>query len=115
MAKIKLTNRVLNDLDEIERYSIDQFGDKVANKYLDDIETGMNLLQENSGLLQSIEGFSGKLKFYRVRNHFLICAEIKTDILVVTIKHVQMDIINNLSELEPSLSIEVDLYSQKLK
>ncbi len=115
MAKIKLTNRALDDLDEIEHYSINQFGNKVANKYLDDIETGLDLLQQNSGLLQGIEGFSGKLKFYRVRSHFLICTLVKADILVLTIKHVQRDIINKLSELEPGFVIEIDLYSQKLK
>ena len=115
MTKIKLTDRALDDLTKIESYSVEQFGKKVANKYLDDIELGLNLLQENTGLLQAIEGFSGKLKFYRIRNHFLICTEVHTTVLVLTIKHVQMDIINNLLEMEPALAIEADLYFQKLK
>ena len=115
MTIIKLTDRAFDDLDEIEIYSIKQFGKKVANKYIDDIESGLNFLQENSGLLQGVEGFSGKLKFYRIRNHFLVCTQIKTTVLVLTIKHVQMDIINKLSELEPTLAIEVDLFFKKFK
>lgn len=115
MTLIKLTNRAFDDLVEIESYSLKQFGKKVTNKYIDDIESGLNLLQENSGLLQEIKGFSGKLKFYRVRSHFFICTEVKTTVLVLTIKHVQMDIINKLSELEPTLAIEVDLFFKKFR
>ena len=115
MTIIKLTDRALDDLAEIESYSLKQFGKKVANKYIDDIESGVNLLQENSGLLQEIKSFSDKLKFYRIRNHFFICTEVKKTVLVLTIKHLQMDIINKLSELEPTLAIEVDLFFKKFK
>jgi len=114
MTIIKLSDRALDDLEEIESYSIKQFGKKVANKYLDDIESGLNLLQENSGILQEVEGFSNRLKFYRIRNHFIICTEVKTTVLVLTIKHVQMDIIKKLAELEPALVIEVELFFKKL-
>ena len=40
MIVIKISDRAFDDLDEIESYSIKQFGKKVANKYLDDIESG---------------------------------------------------------------------------
>jgi plasmid stabilization system protein ParE len=115
MSKIiKLTDRAFDDLAEIENYSIETWGKKVADKYLDDIEAGLNLLQENSGLLQELENFSGKLKFYRVKNHFLICTELDEFIIVLTIKHVHMDIISQLIKLEPSLKIEVDLLCRRL-
>jgi plasmid stabilization system protein ParE len=114
VKRIKLTDRAFEDLAEIENYSIKQFGNKVADKYLNDIESGLNMLQENSGLLQDIEGFSARLNYYRIRDHFLICSEVKAFILVVTIKHVQMDIINRLAELEPTLVMEAELLFKRL-
>lgn len=113
MKIIKLTDRAFEDLEEIEKYSIKHFGEKVADKYLDDIESGLILLSENSGLLQDIEGFSGRLKYYRIRDHFLICSELKAFVFVLTIKHVTMDIIKLLAELEPALILESELLLRK--
>ena len=64
--------------------------------------------------MREIEGFSNSLKYYRVRNHFLICIEVKNIIFVLTIKHVQMDVITKLVELEPTLLLEVELLLNKL-
>ena len=114
MKVIKLTDRALDDLDEIEQYSISQFGKQVANKYIDDIEQGLNLLQENNQLLKEVEGFSNSLKYYRIRKHFLICIEVADNIIVLTIKHVQMDVITRLNKLEPTLFLEVELLLKKL-
>ena len=111
---IKLTDRAFDDLRDIESYSTETWGKKVADKYLNSIEASLVLLQENSGLLQEIEGFSGKLKYYRVKNHFLICTEFDEFIIVLTIKHVQMDVITQLIKLEPSLMIEVELLHRRL-
>ena len=115
MKKLLLTDRALEDIAEIEEYSVTKWGKKVADKYLDDIESGLKLLQENSGLLQEFEGFSGKLKYYRVKNHFLICTEIGNKLVVLTVKHVQMDIINLLGKLESTLALEVDLLFRLLE
>ena len=111
---IKLTDRTFDDLRDIESYSLEMWGKKVADKYLDGIESSLVLLQENAGLLQEVEGFSGKLKYYRVKNHFLICTELDEFIIVLTIKHIQMDIITQLIKLEPSLMIEVELLYRRL-
>jgi len=115
MKEVLLTDRAFENISEIEEYSISTWGKKVADKYLDDMELGLKLLQENAGLLQDFEEFSGKLKYYRIKNHFLICTEIENKLVVLTVKHVQMDIINLLNQLEPTLAIEVDLLFQRLK
>ena len=114
MKELLLTDRSLEDIVEIEEYSLTKWGKKVADKYLDNIESGLKLLQENSGLLQDFEEFSGKLKYYRVKNHFLICTEVGNKLIVLTIMHVQMDIISLLSQLEPTLVLEVDLLFKQL-
>ena len=115
MNKVLLTDRALEDLTEIEEYSIKTWGKRVAGQYLDDIESGLKLLQENAGLLQDFEESTDKLKYYRIKNHFLICSEINDKLIVLTIKHVQMDAINLLNQLEPTLALEVDLLFQQLK
>lgn len=115
MKELLLTDRALEDIAKIEEYSITKWGKKVADKYLDDFESGLKLLQENSGLLQDFAEFSGKLKYYRIKNHFLICTEADNKLVVLTVKHVQMDIINLLNQLEPTLVLEVDLLFQQLR
>ena len=115
-TRVIATNLIpaFDDLRDIESYSTETWGKKVADKYLNSIEASLVLLQENSGLLQEIEGFSEKLKYYRVKNHFLICTELDEFIIVLTIKHVQMDVIAQLIKLEPSLMIEVELLHRRL-
>ena len=115
MKELLLTDRALEDFAKIEEYSITTWGKKVADKYLDDIEAGLKLLQTNAGLLQDIEEFSGKLKYYRIKNHFLICTEADNKLVVLTVKHVQMGIISLLNQLEPTLVLEADLLFQQLK
>jgi plasmid stabilization system protein ParE len=115
MKDVLLTDRALQDIAEIEEYSITTWGKKVADKYLDDIESGLNLLQVNVGLLQDFEEFSGKLKYYRIKNHFLICTEVDNKLVALTVKHVQMDIIGLLNKLEPTLVLEVELLFQQLE
>jgi len=114
MKEIKLTDRVFDDIAEIESYSIDNWGQRVADEYIDGIESALKLLQEKSSLLQNFDEFSGKLKYYRVKKHFLICTETENFIFVLTIKHIQMDIIELLNKLEPTLVKEVELLIQKM-
>jgi len=90
-------------------------GQKTADKYLDDIESSFNLLQNNEELLRGFEEFSGKLKYYRVKKHFLICTEVENKLFVLTVKHVQMDVISLLSQLEPTLVLEVELLFKQLE
>jgi toxin ParE1/3/4 len=114
MPRIALTERAHSDLQEIVDYSTRQFGEKVAEKYLDDIEAALMLLQEHPELLKNKEGVSGHLKFHRVRQHFLVCAEVKEFLFVLTIKHAQMDIPNRIAELEPSLLAETEMLHARL-
>ena len=108
MIRIELTDRAHFDLQDIEAYSTDTFGVKVADKYLNDIEAALLLLQECPQLLQQSEKLSDFFSFYRVREHFLICTQVDELIFVLTIKHVSMDIPNRIAELEPSLVLEAE-------
>jgi len=114
MAKIELTHRAMLDLNEINEYSIQKFGPKTAGQYLDDIEAALLLIQEQPKLLVSKNDISNFFQFYPVRNHYLICTRVKNIVIVLTIKHCQMDLPERLIELEPSLQQEAELLYKKL-
>lgn len=114
-TEIHLTDRAHADLEAIYNYSLENFSSREAEKYLDDIEAALSLLQEHPGLLNGREQFSKYFLFYRVRQHYLVCSQLENLIFVLTIKHVNMDIPVRLSELEPSLFKEAEIFYQKLR
>ncbi|MCA9470994.1 MAG: type II toxin-antitoxin system RelE/ParE family toxin [Nitrospirales bacterium] len=111
---IKLTDRAHYDLQEIQDYSIQRWGKRTADRYLKDIQTALSLLQDQPELLRHKLEISPHLKFYRVREHFLVCIEMKRAIIVLTIKHGQMDLPTRISELEPTLVQEADFLHNRL-
>ena len=108
MISIELTDRAHFDLQAIESYSITNFEQKVPEKYINDIEAALLRLQTSPQLLTQKPNISDFFSFYRVRQHFLICTQIKNVIFVLTIKHVNMDIPNRIAELETSLLLETE-------
>jgi toxin ParE1/3/4 len=114
MKKLRLTDRAHYDLQEIERYSIQTWGKKVADRYLENIQTALSLLQEKPELLRQKPQISSHFKLYPVREHFLVCIELKDFLLVLTIKHGQMDLPTRITELEATLVKEANLLHQRL-
>ena len=112
--ELKLTHQAMLDLNEINEYSIQKFGLKTAEKYLDDIEAALLLIKEQPKLLVSKKNTAKFFQFYPVRNHYLICTRVKNIVIVLTIKHCQMDLPERLNELEPSLLQEAALLYKKL-
>ena len=45
--KLHLTERALSDIVNIEAWSVERFGRKVANKYLKKIETALTWIKDN--------------------------------------------------------------------
>jgi plasmid stabilization system protein ParE len=114
MIKVELTHRAMLDLNEINEYSIQKFGRKTAEKYLDDIEAVLCLIKEQPKLLVLKKDTSKFFQFYPIRNNYLICTRVKDIVIVLTIKHCQMDLRERLNELEPSLQQEAELLHKKL-
>ena len=113
---LHMTQRSLRDLVAIEAYSVEQFGRRVANQYLDKLESGINRLKDNPELLREEPPFHASLKFYRIEKHVLVCETgVSGKIIVLTLLHGSMDIPARLAELEPALVIEVAVLLKKLK
>ena len=113
-SDLLLTERVLRDIADIERFSIAQWGKTTAAKYISDIEAALSLLQENSALLRAAEELHPELRFYRVNKHVLVCDVQQNTIFLLTVIHASRDIPSRLAEMQPSLTMEIELLHQRL-
>ena len=112
MRNLQLSRRATLDIQYIESYSIEKWGEKVADEYLQSIEDALNLILENPTLLRSKPEVSDSLCFYRVRQHFLVCAIFEEIIFVLTVKHGAIDLPSRIAEIEPLLSQEAEMLYQ---
>ncbi len=106
MSRAYLTRRALLDIDEIDHYSTDRWGDAVAEQYLNDIQAGVQRLEDSPSLLREQPDSSLRLRFYRVREHVLICDVVDELIFVLALRHGSMDLPQRIAELEPQLVLE---------
>ena len=112
--KLHLTERALADFVAIEAYSIEQWGKRIAKKYLSNLEARLRLIHENPGLLGSLEGLPEPLRCYPAGKHVLIFDVGPTSLVLLTVIHGSMDIPSRLSELLPTLAAEVELLHNRL-
>lgn len=105
----------MDDLHDIDEYSSRTFGRKTADRYLDNVQSAFTRLAEHPGILRSIEAASKFFRFYPVGKHYLICTRIKDVVLVLAIRHSQMDIRERLLVLEPILEREAALLYETVK
>lgn len=106
MKKLLLTERVLDDLQDIYDFSLAEWDKKTAMKYIQGFEDCFLILQNNTGLLKVNKAVSSRFMVYPVQKHFLICDIINDAICVLTIRHTSMNLLERLQELEPTLDAE---------
>lgn len=115
MTRIRLTYRALEDLDDIYKRSIRKWGEIVADQYIKQIEESLKLLEEYPKLLKINAKISGRFKVYPSGRHFLVCDIVEEEIYILTIQHMNMDLMNRLKDLAPMLEDEAKALYQKLK
>lgn len=116
MKKLLLTSRALSDLQEIYEYSISEWGESTALKFLLGIEDCLNLLKENEGLLKVNKTISSRFVVYPVQKHFLVCDIIGDAICVLTIRHTSINLLERLKKFEPTLDEEAKaIYKKSMK
>jgi toxin ParE1/3/4 len=114
-SKLLLTHRALDDIQRIFDYSVEHWGKRAAEKYLDAMESGLDRVKTQPGLLRPEPDFHESLTFYRINQHLLVCDARPESIVVLTVVHGSMDIPARLAELEPTLAAEVALLHRKLR
>jgi toxin ParE1/3/4 len=113
--RILLTDRAQADLVAIRRDSIEQWGKKVARKYMGDLNAALARLEAAPGILQQRPERSLRLHFYPAREHVLVCDATDAWICVLAVWHGRMDLPARLEELEPQLVKEAELLIRKVK
>lgn len=120
-SRLLLTRRALRDIREIREYSTREWGKRTAEKYLDDLEAGLERLKSNPGLLRAEPDLHPALTFYLVNKHLIVCdVQAKSgrrpkSIVVLTVLHASMDLPTRLAELQPTLAAEVEILHRKLR
>ena len=115
-VSVHMTQRSLRDIKGIEAYSLEQFGRRVTNQYLDKLEAGISRLAENPELLREEPPFHDSLRFYRIEKHVLVCETgVRGKLIILTLLHASMDIPSRLAELEPMLKMEVQMLAAQLR
>lgn len=109
MGYLALSRLAAFELEDIEHYSIENWGKAVAKRYMGAIEEALGRIKENPGLLRESPQISEHLKLYRVGKHFLVCALVSENVYVLSVKHGAMDLPERLGELEPTLRQEVEI------
>lgn len=109
MAYVGISRRAARDIEGIRRFSVEHWGQRVAEEYLDSLEQALNRLREEPNLLRTKPEFSRHFRFYRVHRHFLVCSLVENNIYVLGVKHGSLDLPNRLAELEANLLREADL------
>jgi plasmid stabilization system protein ParE len=112
---VRVTHRAMDDLHGIHEYSLVTFGEKVATRYLDDIEAALSRLESHPDILRTKQGVSRFFQFYAVGKHYLVCTRIEEVILVLCVMHCQMELIDRLATLEPTLEYEAGLLFKTLR
>ncbi len=72
-AAVILTQRALADLRAVKQYSLETWGRRTADKYLDGISSALDRLRATPHILQDLPDFATGLYFYRVGKHYLAC------------------------------------------
>lgn len=111
-----LTERALQDIVGNEEYTVREFGRKVANRYLANLEAALVRITEKPELLRAEPDMHSWLRFYRAQKHLIVVDFNDNDrIIVLTLIHASMDIPSRLSELEPTLMAETELLHRQLR
>ncbi len=109
MTYLGISRQAAHDIEEIRSFSLEHWGHRMAEEYVDHIEEALKRLQENPGLLRTKPEFSRNFRFFRVRRHYLVCSLVDGNIYLLAVKHGSLDLPNRLAQLEPTLLDETDI------
>ncbi len=115
MTSLHLTDRALSDIVEIDRYSVKRWGQRVADQYLGDLGEALGRLEEELSLFKRRQDYTGRLRFYRVREQVIVGDVIGGVGFVLTVWHGSMDFADRLSRLEPELLHEAEFMARRIE
>jgi len=96
--KVRRTVIATSKLEEIYEYSCEEWGARVAGKYLNDIENIIQQAAIGHGGTKMNPKFSRRFTYTPVRQHFVFFDVAKNTLFVATIFHGVMDIKERLAD-----------------
>jgi plasmid stabilization system protein ParE len=112
-ARVFLTDRAITDPQEIESYTIGEWGETQAAKYLDAFDRCFALVDSEPGILLPIP-IVDNLLTHCVESHIVVCTKCNNDVLVLTVVHATCHLLPHFDRLLPTLKSEVELMKKKL-
>jgi plasmid stabilization system protein ParE len=114
MPRVHLTRRALDHIDDIERYSTERWGRRVAAEYLEGLNTALQRLERRPDLLRDLSDGSLVLKFYGVQRHVLVAAVVGERVYILAVWHGSMDLLRRAAVLQPQLVMECEVLHARL-
>ncbi|AZI68251.1 type II toxin-antitoxin system RelE/ParE family toxin [Kaistella daneshvariae] len=99
MARFKLTNKAVDDLENIWNYTNEQWSEKQADKYYTELIDACEFITDNPNVARKYEEVGEEIFGFLFNKHLLFFQKINAEeILIVRILHASMDIKNRISK-----------------
>jgi toxin ParE1/3/4 len=96
MPRIDKQALVDQDLIEIWLYTFDKWGERQADKYLDELDEATQLLAEQPMLSRERSEFSPPVRIHHHAHHLIVYLALEDGINIVRVLHESMDIDSHL-------------------
>jgi len=96
MLNITRQKKARSDLKEIWLYSYENWGIKIADQYLDDLETGFQMIARNPDVGTSCDHISKGLRKLPVKRHLVVYRTTSEEVRIIRVLGIAMDYENHL-------------------
>ena len=96
MPRIVKQALVERDLIEIWLYTFDEWGEKQADKYLDDLDAAIKLLAEQPLICRERTELDPPVRIHRAGHHLIVYMVLDDGISIVRVLHESMDVDSHL-------------------
>ena len=99
MAKFKLTNKAVTDLNGIWKYTAEKWSEKQADRYYRELIESCKWIADNPTLGKNYEGITPNLFGFKENKHIIFFRTLGKGLFEITrILHERMDLKNRLEE-----------------
>lgn len=106
-TQVKLSSRAQNDLDDIWSYSVEAWGELVAERYIDSLEAKLESIRNDAAVLKHWPEMPAFMQYARSNKHIIFCDVAGNSIVVLAILHASRDLLAIVSSLYPEMQGEV--------
>lgn len=96
MPRIVKQALVDQDLVDIWLYTFDEWGEKQADKYLDDLETAIKLLAEQPLISRNCTELDPPVRIHHHGHHLIVYLALDDGISIIRVLHESMDVDSHL-------------------